>query len=220
MELKQSVSIKVPVRLRAVVDGSPLSGVTYSQVVVYIQKHGGSSAVKTLAPADWVEIDATNMPGEYDMLLATGEVDTLGFFKYIVVYPGISTYYAGLMQVVANIESDTYTRIGLPASASIAGDIAGVRGASNRDLTQVDTNVLALQAGITELLGLLHKNAVVMDQTYNPAGRLTAATLKVYDTAAHASLNDGVTGLLKTYSIFATYDLLQHESLYRLVEVP
>lgn len=71
-----------------------------------------------------------------------------------------------------------------------------------------------------EVLGMLHKNGVVTNQTYNVGGHLTGATLQVYDTSAHAILNDGVTGLLKTYTIVAAYDAQSHQTLYRLVSVP
>lgn len=130
-------------------------------------------------------------------------------------------------------------------SADIAAAVTSIKGGSNKDLTQTDADVNTvitnLAAAVTsikgpdsrnntdvynfvsdthdvvhELLGLLHKNAVVANQTYNAGGRLTGATLKVYDTDAHASLNDGVTGLLKTYTIFSTYDGQSHETLYRL----
>jgi hypothetical protein len=307
MELKQSVGISVPVRLRAVVDGSPLAAVTYQQATVYLQKHGGAAVQKVLGPADWVEVDGVNMPGEYDLVLQNTDVDTLGFLKYSVTYIGISTYYFGLMQVVSNLEADTFGRLGAPAGASVSADIAAIeahavaidakttnlpavpasqgdvtsstatlaadlaaavtsikgagnkditqvdtavaavkvdtaaialkttnlpavpaaqgdvtaavtsiKGAGNKDITQVDTAVAAVGVNVVELLGLLHKNAVLDGQTYNAGGRLTGGTLYVYDTAAHASLNDHVTGLLHSYTIFATYDLADHQTLYRL----
>lgn len=211
MELKQSVATKVPVRLRAVVDGSALTGVTYSQVSVYIQKHGGASVLKALAPSEWTEVDAVGMPGEYDLSLSASDLDTLGFFKYYASYPGISMQYPGLIQVVANIESDTFTRLGAPVGASISADLQGVEASLAADIA-------AVKADTVEVLGLLHKNAVVVNQSYNAAGRLVGATLRVYDSAGNALLNDGVTGLLSTYNILATYDAQQHETLYRLTK--
>ena len=99
MEVKQSVGMKVPVRLRAVVDGSPLSGVLFSEVTCYIQKQGGASTPVTLTALNWTEVDATNMPGEYDLTLEAADLNTVGFFiesvqttqivGRISLYPGL-----------------------------------------------------------------------------------------------------------------------------------
>jgi hypothetical protein len=236
MELKQNVGTTVPVRLRAIVDGSALTGVTYDQVTCYIQKQGGASAAKAVTVGNWVEVDATHMPGEYDLTLLAGDLDTLGWFKYYVSYPGVSMHYAGLLEIVANLEYDTFTRLGAPVYGSTAGDIANVKsdvgaavvsikGASNKDLTQVDTDVGALASGISTIsanvikaLGLLYDNSVLDNQSYDGSGNLTGARLRTYDTNAHA-IAAGGTGLLMTYTVTATYDGGGNQTLFRIVEV-
>lgn len=106
MEIKVSTQIKVPV---ALVDsnGDPITGLTYSDVTVYLQKQAGSSASKSLVEADWTEIDATNFPGVYDLLLSTSNTDTVGLLKYSVKSAS-SDYFFGTVEIVANVESDTY----------------------------------------------------------------------------------------------------------------
>ena len=235
MELKQNVGTKVPVRLRAVVDGSPLTGVTYLQATVYIQKYGGASISKPLGPSDWIEVDAVNMPGEYDLVLQAGDLDTLGFFKYAVAQIGISMTYPGLMQVVANIESDIFALLGAPVGASISADlqsaVTSIKGAGNKDLSQVDTDVTsgtaAVQATLVTIdsmlartLALSYDNVVEDSQTYDGNSKLTGARVRFYDSAAHAITNDGVTGLLYQYLLAATYDGGGNCTSFRLTRNP
>ena len=106
MQVKQSTSFKVPVIL---VDsaGNYVTGQTFSSATVYLQKQGGSSAVKTLVSGDFTEVDATNFPGVYDLLLSTTDTNTIGDLKYSVV-SGTSIRFYGLAEIVANIESDTF----------------------------------------------------------------------------------------------------------------
>jgi len=108
MEVKQGTAFRVPVKLRSATDGSALTGKAYTAVTCYIQKQAGSSAVKTLAGTDWFEIDATNFPGVYDLLLSTTNTDTVGFIKYSVTVSGAVPYF-GLLEIVANVTSDVVT---------------------------------------------------------------------------------------------------------------
>lgn len=128
MEVKQSTAFKVPVRLRYQVDGSGATGLAYTAVTVYIQKQGGSSTAKTLTGTDWVEIDPTNFPGVYDLNLSSTDTNTLGYLKFSVVAPTIAANtFFGLVEIVANLESDTFSRLGAPVGASIAADIAAIQ---------------------------------------------------------------------------------------------
>jgi hypothetical protein len=106
MEIKKGTSFRVPVRLFNVSDGTPKTGVTYSQVTTYIQKQGGSSTAKSMSAGDWFEIDATRFPGVYDLLLSTSDTNTEGYIKYSVAVSGADTY-IGLEEVVAAIEIDS-----------------------------------------------------------------------------------------------------------------
>lgn len=107
MEIKQSTQFKVPVSM---VDssGNPVTGLAFGDVTVYLQKQGGSSVLKTgLVAADWVEIDATNFPGVYDLRLSTTDTDTRGFIKYSVAAAGAETF-IGILEVVSGTGSDNY----------------------------------------------------------------------------------------------------------------
>jgi hypothetical protein len=110
VNIKQGSIFKVPIRLAATADGTPVTGALYTQVVVYIQKQGGASALKLVSASDWVEIDGANMPGVYDLTLSAGDTDTVGFFKYSVTKSAALTY-VGLVQIDAATVSDIATSV-------------------------------------------------------------------------------------------------------------
>lgn len=66
----------------------------------------------------------------------------------------------------------------------------------------VDTGV-ASQA--LRALGLAQENFFEDSFVYDGAGRLTSSRMRLYDTKANAEAH-GVTGLLETYTVTATYD--------------
>jgi hypothetical protein len=126
VEIKQSTAFKVPVRLVLSSTGAEAVGLTYSNVTVYLQAQGGTSTAKTLTgTSDFVEVDPGNFPGVYDLQLASGNTATVGFLKYAVSSPGCRPYF-GLVEIVANIEADTYARLGAPVLATISADIASI----------------------------------------------------------------------------------------------
>jgi hypothetical protein len=126
MQVKQNTSFRVPVRLRSAIDGTPLTFKTYGQVTVYLQKQAGSSTVKTLGATDWYEVDYTNFPGVYDLVLSTTDTNTVGFLKYSVTTTN-GQVYVGVVEIVAGLASDITALIGTPAGASLAADIASIQ---------------------------------------------------------------------------------------------
>jgi hypothetical protein len=108
MEVKQSTQFKVPVRMRVTTTGVNQTGLTYSDVTVYIQKQAGASTQLVLSgAAQWVEVDSTNMSGVYDLLLSASDTDTTGFLKYTVQAALCNTYY-GVVEIVANTHGFTW----------------------------------------------------------------------------------------------------------------
>lgn len=90
-------------------------------ITVYYSKNGG--AATNLATPTFAEIDATNMAGVYELTLTSALTDTVG--ELAIYITAASCHSVKLTySIVANIESDTYTRVGAPAGASIAVDIA------------------------------------------------------------------------------------------------
>jgi hypothetical protein len=107
MELKQGVSFRVPVVLTDMSTGLGKTGVAYGDVVAYLQKQAGASASKVVGSGDWTEINSVHMPGIYDLLLSSGDTDTLGFLKYAITATGCDVY-LGIIEVVGAQSLDLY----------------------------------------------------------------------------------------------------------------
>lgn len=252
LEYKASAIARVPVALTVTATGLPHAGVLAAAVTVTVVKSNGVIATYTPSGGQWTEFtwDAYAGSGYYNLSIPVGDTDVVGILNYCVSVAGDDLYF-GVVNIVANLEADTYGRVGSPVGASISADIAAVKaqtqsidakttnlpadpadasdvsgaitaavtsikGADARDNTQVYDSVAVVRANVTEIVGLLHKNAVLEGQVYNAGGRLTNATLYVYDTNTNAAINDHITGLIHSYAIFATYDVNDHQTYYSL----
>ncbi len=94
------------------------------------------------------------------------------------------TYFSG---AVAPQSGDAYARLGAPAGASVSADIATANSALSLSLS------------------LIGQNQGVRNQQYDGSGNLLSADICAYDTAAHATTNDGATGLVHKWSLALTY---------------
>jgi len=94
------------------------------------------------------------------------------------------TYFSG---AVAPQSGDAYARLGAPAGASVSADIA------------------TANAALTLSLSLIGQNQGVRNQQYDSNGNLLSADICAYDTAAHATTNDGATGLVHKWTLALTY---------------
>jgi hypothetical protein len=111
VEIKQGTSFKVPVKLRNATTGAGTTGKAYTDVTVYLQKQGGSSTTKTLTlAAQFVQVDATNFAGVYDLLLSTTDTNTPGFLKYSVACSGCETYH-GIVEIAAVDAAQVYDAV-------------------------------------------------------------------------------------------------------------
>jgi len=61
-----------------------------------------------------------------------------------------------------------------------------------------------LQGGVNRIVGLSGENSVLMSAVYDAYGNLTSAVVPLYDSAANATTNNGVTGLVASYAISNT----------------
>lgn len=187
IEYKQSVAAFVPVRIFDA-GSTPVGGLGFGSVTAAVQKSDGSTQVITLTITDWSEITtgAFSGAGVYAMKLPASALNLTGEVVYAVATPGNKTY-IGALKVVANEEADTFARLGAPAGASIAADIATTQAA----VGTVNTNVLALSAGQTSILTVVNllKKYESGRWKINISGA-DANRLVLYDT-------DNVTPLLK-----------------------
>lgn len=79
-----------------------------------------------------------------------------------------------------------------------------------------------MKADLSRVLGLLHRNAILDQQTYDSHGQLTSARLRVFDSPANVPSTPGgseTVGLLQQYSIAATYGGLNVVTKFTLKQV-
>jgi hypothetical protein len=82
------------------------------------------------------------------------------------------------------------------------------------------------KTNITRLLGLHHENSLLDQQSYNENGRLAAARLRMYDSAATlaaaaaTSPLGGTAGLLYTWAVSATYDISNQSRTFQIARMP
>ena len=106
----------------------------------------------------------------------------------------------------------------IPSAATIATQVdttlSGTHGAGLWDAAGIDAADIRAAIGLaaadldSQLLrqrGLIGENQGMRNATYDGDGNLTACDLCLYDSAAHATTNDGVTGLIGKYSIANTF---------------
>lgn len=133
---------------------------------VYYAKPGGAST--ELAAPTWAELDATNMPGFYRLTPSAGMVDTAGNLAFCVQKTGCIPFNG----LVILRPGDAYTRLGAPAGASIAADIAtrlataGYTAPDNATITAIagyiDTEVAAILAAVdTEVAAIKAKTDTI-----------------------------------------------------------
>ena len=191
-ETKQSSAHFVTVRLINSSTGAAITGAARANVTLYYLKYGQTTAtLKTLGVGDWIERDATNEPGFYDVQFSTGELDTMGPFFFSVAYtsgPTTSYTYYGVMNVVANLASDIYSRLGAPTGASVSADIA----TATSDIVAVNTK-LGTPAGASVSADIATAQATITD-----VQNFTTGNWKVFASGPDANrlvlyMPDGVT---------------------------
>jgi hypothetical protein len=119
MEIKQGSSFKVPVKLVLSTDSSEKTGVAFGDVTCWVHKQGAAAASKAILVTDWAEVSSAHFPGVYDLLLSVGDTDTVGFFSYSITVATCKVF-TGLVEIVANVESDTYTKVNTNLDATVS----------------------------------------------------------------------------------------------------
>lgn len=151
-----------------------------SGITVYYSLNGGSSTAMTTPTV--TEIDSTNVPGAYDVLVDEAGMSTADGELTIQV-AGTDAYIPPrVVEIKDNTEKDVYDRIGSPVGADISGDIATID--TVVDSVLVDTGT-TLPASITAL----------NDISSADVNSACDTALTDYDAPTKAELDSGLLGL-------------------------
>lgn len=144
MEVKQNTARNVMVFMTDSADH--VTGKTGLTLTITASKDGGAFA--SISPT---VTERGN--GWYNIALTASDTDTLGDLCLHVTGTGADP--ADLkLHVVANLEADTYSRLGTPAGASVSADIAAVKSqtaAIEADTQDLQTQIGTAGAGLTNL---------------------------------------------------------------------
>ncbi|RWO29578.1 MAG: hypothetical protein EOS10_22295 [Mesorhizobium sp.] len=133
---------------------------TASLTAYYVRNQNTATAITlaTLAAANtawssggFKEVDATNMPGIYRLDVPDAAFAT-GADSVAITIKGASGMVQASydIQLVDNVESDTYARLGAPVGASISADVAAVKAVLPSALVsgRIDASVGAMAAAV------------------------------------------------------------------------
>ena len=91
---------RVPFRLIYTATGLPKTDAAFGDITCYIQKQATPPAAFAVLVGKFFVNDQAKLPGDYDLLFAAADLDTLGYFKYYVSCAACITY-PGIVQVSA-----------------------------------------------------------------------------------------------------------------------
>lgn len=125
LEVKQNQAVHLPIRLLTT-SGTPVTGKTNADVTITVEKADGTTTTLVgLTGADFFEVTtgAFSGAGKYTLVLGSAHTNVLNALCVAVSVTGAKTFIL-VVKVVANEEADTYARLGAPAGASLAADLA------------------------------------------------------------------------------------------------
>lgn len=230
MQIKKGSTYSVPILL-VDTSGNALTGKLFGDVTFFVQKANALRAPRALASGDLTELGN----GSYLVNLVASDFDTVGAFRYwascvgSAVCESLSDY-----DVTVNLVDDVATTLGTPTGASVSADVASVQAvasaasvAAQQAATgiagvaaalgtpagaSVSADVAAVQAAASAALAAAQRaasfagvNRFATSIARDINGKPTSYRIDYYDTEAHANLHDGVTGLLFSCTVTATY---------------
>lgn len=201
-----STDISVVIRIVDSVDGTPETGVVFNTAGIDLQYRREGAASVAITEATLAALTTAHTDGGFlhigngyyrldvpDAAFATGAAGVLihGTVTGMVV---IGCY----VQIRTNLVSDVYTRIGAPAGASIAADIAAIEaqtddiGVAGAGLTAVPWNAAWDAEVQSEVTDALDADSDALDAGTAQAGGATTITLRAAASAVDDIYNGAV----------------------------
>lgn len=159
---------------------------------------------------------------ELPIAFTISEIDSSGEYEFGFVPSGV-----GFWKVEIHINfNDEILSSDIEVSEvdidAINVSLEEIRDGGTGAFVPTEDSLHALSVDLTRVLGLLHHNAILDNQTYDSNFQLTSARLRVFDTAAHVPAIPGgseTLGLLHEYIITGEWSGLGQADLYTLKRV-
>lgn len=178
------------------------------------------------ASPNWIPmppLDEANNPGLY---IYTFDQDLIGLEHMYVVYFRHTVAPVGFSTELHVVTNDIYAPVAIAEPVvlgnNVMSELARIKdgGTGNFDVTK--DSLWHLGQNVGRLMGLLHENSMVDNQTYDSNGQLLTARLRVFDSAANLPAAPGgneTTGLLFEYNVTAGYAGLGVLNEYKIARV-
>jgi hypothetical protein len=172
-----STSVRIPVALTKSADGTEQTATVASGVTASYWRQGGSRVAISVSDlgsvgaawssGGWKEVDATNMPGSYEL-----DVPDAAFASgadWVRVTVKVASCFVENYDFALETQgaAETYTRLGAPAGASHAADVAAVKVDTASALTKLGTPATSVAADV----------AAISTKLGTPAGATVSADL-------------------------------------------
>lgn len=184
----------------------------------------GSGFTSTPTFHTMTPIDDTNLPGLYTYLFDQSVVGLsrtyIAYYKHDDEPPG----FASDTLIVSN-EIFVPKSLGSPliiGTQTVIGLLEQIKDGGTGLFEPAEDSLHNLKFGFDRILGLLHENAYLDNQTYDVHGQLESARLRVFDDSSNVPTAPGgseTTGLTQEYLIEASYVGVGVLNSYRLTRV-
>lgn len=130
------------------------SGVAFGSVTATYLKSDGTTGSITVNGSTWTAVTtgAFASAGVYTLSIPSGTVNIAGTFGYCVTATGCNPY-VGWVEIMAQLPSDVYSRVGAPAGASVSADVAAIKSDTGAINTKIGTPAVTVSTDIANVRG-------------------------------------------------------------------
>lgn len=176
----------------------------------------GTYAAPTASKCRFKEVDATNMPGVYELQFADARYSVASSNQLQVMISGATNAAPCLFEVQldTNTPADVYARIGAPAGASIAADLVTIDDFLDTEIAAIKTktdflpSATAGSAGGVFIAGSNAATSITTALTANITGDLSGSVGSVTSGVTVTTNNDKTGYALSSAGIQAIWDAL------------
>lgn len=176
----------------------------------------GTYAAPTASKCRFKEVDATNMPGVYELQFADARYSVASSTQLQVMISGATNAAPCLfeIQLDTNTAEDVYTRVGAPAGASIAADLVVIDDFLDTEIAAIKTktdflpSATAGSAGGVFIAGSNAATSITTALTANITGNLSGSVGSVTSGVTVTTNSDKTGYTLSSAGVQAIWDAL------------